>query len=295
MPVVDAHCHVWERWPFPPVPHPEVWGDAALLLHEMDAAGVGVAHVVAAHNALNPSNTEHVAAVAASWPERFRLVADVSDGAFAHGVATDWGAGDPPAWLESRELVGFSVKLLADGAGAWLLTREGDAVLELAAARGLYASVALFPPLQARLREVARRHPGVWFLVPHLGRARAKQPIPFDGFQEVLETAALPNVAIKLSGLHHVSQRAWEFPYADCAWMVRAIYERYGAERLCWGSDFPALRSATTYVQRLELVRSGCDFLGAAERELVLGGSLERITRRAGALSAAPAGVGAAG
>ena len=77
---------------------------------------------------------------------------------------------------------------------------------------------------------------------------------------------------------------AWEYPYPDCAWLVRALYEHFGPERLHWGSDYPVVRRAMTYRQSLEAVRTHCPFIPPEHKARILGDSL-------GDLFAVPEGV----
>ena len=68
----------------------------------------------------------------------------------------------------------------------------------------------------------------------------------------------LPNVYVKLSGPYYVSQSPWDYPYSDCAWIVRSLYEHYGPERLCWGSDSPVVRDKMNYRQAIDLTPPRC-------------------------------------
>jgi predicted TIM-barrel fold metal-dependent hydrolase len=101
--------------------------------------------------------------------------------------------------------------------------------------------------------------------------------------REILASAALPNIHVKLSGFHYVGPVAWEYPYPECAHVVRALYERFGPERLHWGSDYPVVRRAMTYQQSLEAVRTHCAFIPAADQARILGDSLDDLLARHGA------------
>ena len=99
---------------------------------------------------------------------------------------------------------------------------------------------------------------------------------------EILASATVPNIHVKLSGFHHVAPLAWEYPYPDCAPIVRALYEHFGPERLHWGSDYPVLRRAATYRQAIEAVRTHCDFIPAVDRARILGDSLHALLLSSG-------------
>ena len=110
----------------------------------------------------------------------------------------------------------------------------------------------------------------------------ANEKPPHHGLQEVLESATVPNINIKLSGFHYVSHVSWDYPYSDTHWIVRQLYERYGPERLCWGSDYPVVRFNMTYQHALEAFRTHCSFVPAADKEKILGANLQRLLGAAG-------------
>ena len=85
------------------------------------------------------------------------------------------------------------------------------------------------------------------------------------------------NICIKLSGFHYVSQVGWDYPYSDTHWIVRKLYEHYGPERLCWGSDYPVVRFNMTYQHALEAFRTHCTFVPEKDQALILGGNLARL------------------
>jgi len=107
--------------------------------------------------------------------------------------------------------------------------------------------------------------------------ARAGEELPHLNLQEILKSAAVPNIYIKLSGFHYVSQVSWDYPYSDTFWIVRKLYEHYGPERLCWGSDYPVVRFSMTYQHSLEVFRKHCNFIPEAHQKLILGMNLQRL------------------
>src|SRR5438067_2145507 len=129
-------------------------------------------------------------------------------------------------------------------------------------------------PYQPVLRQLAGRFPTVPFLCHHLAGARVAEGPDSLTLRDILASAALPNIHVKLSGFHYVSPQAWEYPYSDCRPIVQALYDAFGPERLHWGSDYPVLRRAATYQQALEAVRTHCDFIAASDLRRILGDRL---------------------
>lgn len=271
--IVDAHCHAWERWPYqPPVPDPDSRGRVEQLLWEMDQHGVDRAVVICAGIDHNPANNEYIAACVTAEPDRLVQFADV-DSNWTPTYHLPGAAGRLEEMLDRWPLKGITHYVAEENDG-WFRTDEGVRFLELAARRNLILSIAASPAWQPEIREIARRHPTMPILCHHLAGVRAAEP---DGLREVLRSAALPNIAIKVSGFYYGSATAWDFPYSDTIHVVRAIYEHFGPRRLCWGSDYPVVRRAMTYRQALEAVRTHCPFIPASDLEWVLGGTLERM------------------
>lgn len=285
--IIDAHCHAWRHWPYEPaVPDPVSHGSVEALLYEMDAAGVDQATVVCARigdgAAANDDDNDYVAAAAARHPDRLRTVADV-DCSWRPEYHTP-GAAERLRQTAARiPLVGFTHYLKGDNDG-WLRSDEGRAFFGVAAELGLIAHLAMSPGWQADLRLLAAEFPTVPFLVHHLGMAAVKNPTYDADLAAVLASAAVPNIYIKVSGFHYASARGWDYPYDDARPTFAQIYHAYGAARLCWGSDFPASKPFLTYQQSLEVVRTHCDFVAAADLPLILGQNLEAILAAGGRL-----------
>ena len=130
------------------------------------------------------------------------------------------------------------------------------------------------------MRQVAERFPSVPFVFHHMGLVKASEDPPYPGLQAVLDSSRLPNVYVKLSGPYYVSQSPWDYPYSDCAWIVRSLYEHYGPDRLCWGSDSPVVRDTMNYRQAIEWLRSHCTFIPDEHKARILGENMYRLLNR---------------
>ena len=249
--IVDSHCHAWHTWPYqPPVPDPASRAVVEQLLFEMDSNGVDRAVVVCARIDHNPDNNEYVAEAVRRHPDRLYQFADVD----CHWTDTYQrpGAADRLAHaVRAYGLRGFTHYVAPDDDGAWYDSDEGTAFLRAAADLNQIVSVALPARLQPMLRRLAERFPSVPFLCHHMAGARLAAGPDSPAFEDILASAALPNVHVKLSGFHYVSPVAWNYPYPECRPIVQALYERFGPERLHWGSDYPVVRRAMTYQHSL--------------------------------------------
>jgi L-fuconolactonase len=277
--IVDAHCHAWRYWPYePPVPDPESRGTVEQLLWEMDQNGVDQAAVVCARIDHNPDNNDYVAECVRRHPNRLHQLADV-DCQWMPEYHAPGAADRLRAAVDRYGLKGFTHYVKRDDDGSWYLSDEGLAFFAVAAERGQIASLAIPARLQPIVRQLAERFPRVPFLCHHMAGVRLADT---STLPEVLGSAARPNVYVKLSGFHYMSPNGWEYPFSDCREVVRALYEHFGPDRLCWGSDYPVLRRFLTYQQALEAVRTHCDFIPPADRAKILGDNLARLLGAAG-------------
>ncbi|MEA3407062.1 MAG: amidohydrolase family protein [Chloroflexota bacterium] len=275
--IVDSHTHAWLRWPYEPlVPDVDNRGRVEQLLWEMDRHGVDKAVLVCANITHNPDDNDYVAECVARYPERLIQFADV-DCKWSSTYHLPGAAGRLRQAAGRYQLKGFTHYLQDDT--EWFASEEGLAFFEVAADLGLIASLALSPAWQPALRELARQFPSVPFLCHHMAGARVGQE---EELEEILRSAEVPNIYIKLSGFHYASQVSWDYPQADTHPIVRALYDNFGPARLCWGSDYPVVRFHMTYQQALEAFRTHCTFVSDEDKELILGGNLERLLASAG-------------
>ncbi len=63
----------------------------------------------------------------------------------------------------------------------------------------------------------------------------------------------------------------WDYPYKESWPLIRDLRERFGAEKLIWGSDMPNVERFCTYQQSLDFLVRYCDFLNSSEMERILG------------------------
>jgi predicted TIM-barrel fold metal-dependent hydrolase len=254
--------------------------DARNELWEMDRNGVEKTVLVCARIEHNPQNNDYVADRVRAYPDRLVQFADVD----CSWTETYHTPGAPERLQEAAEkyqLKGFTHYLKGDT--EWFAADEGLKFFAKAAELKLIASLALGPVWQPALRELARHFPSVPFLCHHMAGARASEEPPQENLAQILRSAEVPNIYIKLSGFHYASQVSWDYPYSDTHHIVRKLYEHFGPERLCWGSDYPVVRFNMNYQHALEAFRTHCTFVPEAHKNMILGGNLARLLDQAGA------------
>jgi predicted TIM-barrel fold metal-dependent hydrolase len=261
------------------VPDHNSRGRAEQLLWEMDRNGVDKAVLVCARIEHNPHNNDYVAEQIRAYPDRLVQFADV-DCSWSEEYHTPGAAERLKAAAAKYQLKGYTHYVKSDT--EWFASEEGLAFFSATADLNLIASLALGPQWQPALRELARRFPSVPFLCHHMAGANAREEAPHPNLQEILRSAEVPNIYIKLSGFHYASHVSWDYPYSDTHHIVRQLYEHFGPQRLCWGSDYPVVRTNMTYQHALEAFRTHCTFVPDEHKRLILGQNLAGLLDQAG-------------
>ena len=132
--------------------------------------------------------------------------------------------------------------------------------------------VAVFPNHLKHVPLLAEKVPNLNFVIDHL----AKPPIASKQWEpwasQFARAAEYPNVYAKVSGLNTAANWSnWSDhdikPYIDFA------MEKFGADRLMFGSDWPVANLAGDYQKVWEETNKAIDEYSVAEREAILGGT----------------------
>jgi L-fuconolactonase len=281
--ILDAHTHVWPRWPYrPDVPDSDSRGRAENLLLEMDRAGVDAAFVVNARIDNAADNNEYGAEVAAQNPGRLLQVADI-DSRFGPDYHRTGSADRLRALIDELHPVGISHYLEPRNDG-WLLSREGTEFLRVADEAGLVITLAAPPAWYDDLRAVARRFPSLAIIANHLAVVGLHPGGIDEALQLVLDHEDLPNFLVKVSGYYYGNDRPWDYPYLDRLPIVRAFYESWGPGRMVWASDWPSLLPHHSYTQAVHLLGDHADFVAEGDLERIMGGTLVALLAERGVL-----------
>lgn len=275
--IIDSHTHAWNRWPYqPPVPDDKSRGKVEQLLHQMDLNDVDKAVLICARIDRNKDNNEYAAQCVDSYPDRLIQFADI-DCSWTETYHTDGASDRLKIAAEKYKLLGYTHYLRGEDDGSWFFSEEGQLFFQTTSDLGLIASIAMGSHQHTPLRKLALQFPSIPFLCHHMAGARAGEEHPYPQLKNVLSSADIPNIHIKMSGFAYVSQVSWDYPYSDTHWIVRALYEHFGPGRLCWGSDYPVVRNFMTYQHSLEAFRTHCTFIPESDKQEILGGTLHRI------------------
>lgn len=127
--------------------------------------------------------------------------------------------------------------------------------------------------ITSTLRDLAGlAEPGTYIVICHLG-----SPTVTDGQlsrgADIFELADAGQVLVTLSG----AGMACPHPHEPLQPHVRAIVERFGPERIMWGSNFPVCGEVADYCADLHLLTADGWGLGAKALPAILGGTAERV------------------
>lgn len=173
-------------------------------------------------------------------------------------------------------LVGIRHQVLAEADPAgWLRSPGVRRSLTVLDAAGLPFDLVIRPAHFPAAREAARDHPGLQFVLDHLGKPSiaAGELEPWASGLRAL--AAEPNIAGKLSGLQTIASPDWTYP--ELAPYIDIALEAFGPSRLIFGSDWPVSSQAAPYSRVCEVAQAACSALSGDERAAVLAGNARAI------------------
>lgn len=173
-------------------------------------------------------------------------------------------------------LVGIRHQALAEADPAgWLRSPGVRRSLTVLDAAGLPFDLMIRPAHFPAAQEAARDHPGLQFVLDHLGKPSiaAGELEPWASGLRTL--AAEPNIACKLSGLQTIASPDWTYP--ELAPYISIALEAFGPSRLIFGSDWPVSSQAAAYSRVCEVAQAACSALSGDERAAVLAGNARAI------------------
>ena len=101
--------------------------------------------------------------------------------------------------------------------------------------------------------ELVRRCPDVSFVLDHIGKPAIKHGLREPWWGQMRELAAMPNVAVKLSGvITETDHAAWK--EADVVPYVAHTIETFGFDRVMYGSDWTVSELTHRYPQWVEIL-----------------------------------------
>jgi L-fuconolactonase len=297
----DTHAHVLcgdvHRYPYstlrggakPPV-SPMVF-TVEDLVRELDAGGVDHACIVQRATLYGYDN-RYALDSAAAFPARFVpiVVLDAEDPA---------SPGMLRVLSSSHRLGGLRIVApqLSEKDTSWLDSEQALALWRAASDLGLPVTVILYrrnnEAGRAALLGVAQRFRSIPILVDHVGVPHASTPETRYAASQGIEYVVPPppdfgiaDSVARFAELDHVHFKVTDINFDrleerhfDGAAFVRALADRFGSERLLWGSDVG--QSPAPYAEKVGRLHASSALLTASERAGFLGGTARRLYGKA--------------
>ncbi|MFN0055775.1 MAG: amidohydrolase family protein [Planctomycetales bacterium] len=268
---IDSHVHVWQPHPEFPNPGGTIVGPHVPIPIELLDEYLedhGIDRAVLVQPVYPGEENSYVADCARARPERYAAVCvvDPRQANAAERLAY---------WVTKRGCRGLRLRPRVAAEASAFGSPLADRLWNQAAELGIVISVLANGEHLAILKSLAQRFPSVPIVVDHLAHPAHPDELASLGVATLVELAACASVSLKLSGTYYFSRE--RFPYADCHRLFRIVLERFGPERLLWGSDFPHVLLKNPYGSALDLIQRALPDLATADRERILGGNALRL------------------
>lgn len=269
--IVDAHMHVWRpvrdgRQISETIVDAGCDVPASLAVTYLDDHGVDRGVLVQPVD--SGGDNSYVADSAAEQPERFAAVCVVDP-------RTADAADRLAYWVEERGCRGLRLRPRIPQETAVFGDASTFSLWEYAARRKLAVNLLAGPEHLKTVESIAERFPGVPILLDHMAHPSLEEGVDGASFQQLLRLAGYPRVFVKLSGLYHFAGDV--VSPLSCIDLIRALCDRFGPERLIWGSDFPHVLLKSGYRRSLQWIERELTWIGADHLRLILGGNAMQL------------------
>ena len=130
------------------------------------------------------------------------------------------------------------------------------------------ANIPLFINCEAAqlqvIHSISSKYRKMKIVIDHIGRIDSKEGITSPNFMNLLAMAELPNIYIKISSTNYFAKVA--DTHSDLSDFVLILLQKFSADRLIWGSDWPFSENDGTYASSFEPLLS----MKLADRENTL-------------------------
>ena len=288
---VDAHVHLWQlaqlRYPWLTPPYADdgpngsveaIASDYTLADYFKDAIGYPVEKIVHMEAGAHPddalSETRWLQSLADADGRPDAIVAfaalnapDVEYLLAAHAQSRNVrGIRHILNWHADPKRTYTPANLLDDDAFA-----RGYALL---GKYNLSFDLQIYPGQMLQAAALAAKHPDVHVILNHMG-----MPVDSDlteWWEGLTALAALPHVAVKISGIGFVD-RQWTVE--SMRPLILQVIETFGPERCAFASDFPTDKLFNTYGKALDAYDAITEDFSAGERDALFAGTAVRIYR----------------
>lgn len=258
--IIDPHVHVWNHDPAFPfaerakVPDFNPTPEALLALMKAN----GIAKTVIIQVIHYRYDNRYLASVLKQYPQYFRGVCRVDP--------TDPAAPDDLSSISTQPgFHGVRISPAADASGDWISGPRMPPLWkrceELKVPMTLLAPISRIPDIG----KLIERFPNLTVVIDHMADCPVDHPAELE---KLIALERYPKVFVKISHTWSLSKQ--DYPWLDSQALVRRLYDSFGPKRLMWATDWPIAKEKATYVQRLNVIRSGMRFLNDEDKRWLL-------------------------
>jgi predicted TIM-barrel fold metal-dependent hydrolase len=263
--IIDSHVHTWKHdpaFPFAEGAHPPADASAEMLLDLMKANGVSRTVIIQVIH--YKWDNSYLADVLKRYPKMFHGVCRVNP--------EDPAAPDTLSKLTEQGFRGVRLSPSANADGDWIKGPLMPPLWKRCAQLKVPMTVLIPAGRLPEIGPLIEKNPDLTVVIDHMADSPLAQP---DKLELLLAMERYPKVFVKISHMWTVSKQA--YPYADAQTQVKKLYDKFGAKRLMWGTDWPVSLSKLKYDQAVELYRDHLDFFTPADREWILGKTVQQV------------------
>lgn len=270
---IDAHQHFWVY-----NPSEYGWIDESMIVlqrnflpgdlkPEIDSAGFQGCIAVQARQSLE--ETHWLLKLASEWPFILGVVGWVD-------LRSLHLRSDLQMLVKNPKLVGVRHIVQSEPDDRFLLQPDVLRGISLLEEFDLAYDILIYEKHLSVAAEFVRRFPRQRFVLDHAAKPRIKDKMLHPWAEGIRELAMFPNVFCKLSGL--VTEADWhEWQVEEITPYLDVAFERFGADRLMIGSDWPVCMVAASYSRSMAAVNQVLGRCGTETREKVLGANAQRF------------------
>jgi L-fuconolactonase len=175
-------------------------------------------------------------------------------------------------------LVGIRHQVHDETDPQWLCRADVRRGLAAVQERGLAYDLLVRARELPAAAETVQALPDLQFVLDHIAKPRIAEGKDPEWREHMPALAALPNVAVKLSGM--VTEANWtSWTPADLRPFVESVVDWFGAGRLLFGSDWPVCLLATSYAGVVGGLEEALEPMSEGDLERIFGLNAVRVYR----------------
>lgn len=288
--IIDAHVHVWtpdtRKYPLAPGYTKEDMKPASFTPEEYLAYArpEGVTRAVliqmSFYSGPKPGSPAAANALPDSGFDNSYMLDSMKrfPGVFGGVGVVDWTAERPDeamGRLAQDGVRGFRVYPKNAPIATWMETPGFRRMFQFAADHDLAICPLIDPTALPSLTRMIEQYPKTRIVIDHFCRIGLDGEIREKDVDALCRMARFPQTHVKISAFYALGKK--KPPHDDLEPMVRRLHGAFGPRRLMWASDCPFAVVDEKYRDSIALVRDGCPWMPAGDKEWLLRRTAEQL------------------